>query len=299
MNVQLPTAINISDAFNNEPPKLDFVLPGLLAGTVGSIISPGGVGKSWFALEAVIAVATGQDITCGMLSSKSQLTGRVLYLPAEDMHAIIQGRLYWLGKYLDSNEHKAACDSITIIPLVGTIPYIHTSSRDKGDLDDAESWAAELRTLAEGMRLVIIDTARRFHGCDENDGAAMTRLLQIMEVIAVETGATFIFLHHTNKASLTENGDSQGAARGSGVLTDNGRWQLNLVLMSKKEAKHFKVKESNRRNYVRVVQSKVNYSSMQDDVWLERSKYGVLIPAELTKKISNTKTIVRELDDDA
>jgi len=286
----LPVEINLLDAFTNEPPKHDFVLPGLISGTVGSVIAPGGVGKSFFALEVAIAVATGHDITCGALTCENQLKGKVLYLPAEDMEAIIQGRLYWLGKYLNREELVVASNFISIIPLVGTIPYVHTSSSDNDARLNAESWAITLRELAEGKRLVIIDTLRRFHGCDENDGAAMTLLLQIIEVIAFETGATFIFLHHTNKASHIENGDGQGAARGSGVLSDNGRWQLNLVVMTKKEAKELKIKESERRNYIRVVQSKVNYSSIQDDCWLQRSEYGVLIPSTLENKKSHSKT---------
>jgi len=38
-------AIDILHAFENEPPPLDFVLPGLLAGTVGAMVSPGGAGQ--------------------------------------------------------------------------------------------------------------------------------------------------------------------------------------------------------------------------------------------------------------
>jgi len=295
--IHLPEPMNILDAFTKEPPEPDFVFPGLLSGTVGSIISPGGVGKSFIALEAAIAVATGCDITGGIFSSENQLTRKVLYLPAEDMSTIIQGRLHWLGKHLNSDAHKAACSSITIHSLVGKIPYIHTSSRDELDRKSAKAWASKLKELAEEHDLVIIDTLRRFHGCDENDGAAMTRLIQVLEEIAFETGTTFIFLHHTNKASLTINGDSQGAARGSGVLTDNGRWQLNLVVMSKKEANKKKVKECDRRNYIRIVQSKVNYSSSQEDIWLQRSEHGVLIPAKLKKKSTpNGQGIGREND---
>lgn len=51
-------SIGLSDFFAKMPPPLDFVMPGLVKGTVGSIVSPGGVGKSWFVLEAATSIAT-------------------------------------------------------------------------------------------------------------------------------------------------------------------------------------------------------------------------------------------------
>jgi hypothetical protein len=50
--------IDVADCFLTEPQPLDFVLPGFLAGTVGGLVSPGGVGKSTFALLASIAIAS-------------------------------------------------------------------------------------------------------------------------------------------------------------------------------------------------------------------------------------------------
>ena len=43
-------AIDILAAMQNKPEPLNFVLPGLVRGTVGAIVSPGGAGKRAFAL---------------------------------------------------------------------------------------------------------------------------------------------------------------------------------------------------------------------------------------------------------
>ena len=40
-------AINIMEAFQQEPPQLDFIWPGFLAGTVGALVAPGATGKSF------------------------------------------------------------------------------------------------------------------------------------------------------------------------------------------------------------------------------------------------------------
>jgi hypothetical protein len=54
--------IDLANCFEIAPEPLDFVLPGFLAGTVGGLVSPGGVGKSTFALEICIAVACSVDV---------------------------------------------------------------------------------------------------------------------------------------------------------------------------------------------------------------------------------------------
>ena len=38
--------VNIAYILNNPPPPIDFVLPGLTAGSVGTIIGPGGMGTN-------------------------------------------------------------------------------------------------------------------------------------------------------------------------------------------------------------------------------------------------------------
>jgi predicted ATP-dependent serine protease len=53
--------INVANCFSVEPAQLDFVLPGFVAGTVGGLVSPGGIGKSTFALQICISIACSID----------------------------------------------------------------------------------------------------------------------------------------------------------------------------------------------------------------------------------------------
>ncbi|MGS4934027.1 AAA family ATPase [Aeromonas sp. 25-281] len=50
-------ALDLLAAFEQEPPALDFIWSGFLAGTVGALIAPGATGKSFWALQAAMAVA--------------------------------------------------------------------------------------------------------------------------------------------------------------------------------------------------------------------------------------------------
>lgn len=56
--------INILNAFQNVPDPINFILPGLPFSVVGSVISPGGVGKSllpfpWLAKSLAVPICLG------------------------------------------------------------------------------------------------------------------------------------------------------------------------------------------------------------------------------------------------
>ncbi|KGR50635.1 hypothetical protein OC00_12040 [Xanthomonas vasicola] len=72
-------AIDVLAAFEHEPPILDFIRPGFLAGTVGALVAQGGTGKSFWALEAAMSIA--RSVAGGDLVGLAPVrTGRVVYL---------------------------------------------------------------------------------------------------------------------------------------------------------------------------------------------------------------------------
>lgn len=92
-------AINIMEAFQQEPPQLDFIWPGFLAGTVGALVAPGATGKSFWALEAAMSIAcsvAGGDV----VNLKPQHTGRVVYLAGEDPEPALIRRIHAIGQHL-------------------------------------------------------------------------------------------------------------------------------------------------------------------------------------------------------
>jgi len=92
-------AIDLLAAFENEPPVLDFIWPGFLAGTVGALVAPGATGKSFWALEAAMSIAcsvAGGDLI-GLAPAH---TGRVVYLAGEDPPPALVCRVHAIGKHL-------------------------------------------------------------------------------------------------------------------------------------------------------------------------------------------------------
>lgn len=265
----LGTPLDIESAFNSEPAPIDYVLPNMVSGTVGALISPGGTGKSMLALQLATELAGGTNLL--NLGDYSHSHGSVAYLAAEDPIAVINLRLQALAQQLTTEQRKLIAQRLVIHSLVGVMPNVLSAE-----------WRNELIQLAKGRRLLILDTLRRFHIEEENASGPMSLVIGSMEHIAVETGCSIIFLHHANKiAAMSGAGDLQQASRGSSVLVDNIRWQAFLAGMTKEESAKWGVEESLRGYFVRFGVSKANYGPPLKERWFRRHNEGVLKPAVL------------------
>ena len=267
----VPAWLDVAGALEHEPAPLDFTLPGYVAGSVGSIVAAGATGKTMLALQIAVHVSGGEDtLELSGVAGWTPTFGRVLYLSGEDPSDVIAGRVHAIGTYmLDADARARTASNLRIAPLVGY-----------GARIDEGAWRAWIEKEATGARLVVIDTLRRFHGQDENDGGEMSKMLAHLEHICRVGGTSIVFLHHVSKASaLNGAAGEQQASRGSSVLTDNVRWQANLAGMSEREAKAAGVPDDMRRRYVRLAWPKVNYGPPVSDIWFSREKGGVLRPA--------------------
>ena len=267
----VPAWLDIADALEHEPAPLDFVLPGYVAGSVGSIVAAGATGKTMLALQIAVHVSGGADtLALEGVAGWKPTSGRVLYLSGEDPADVIAGRIHAIGGYmLDADARARTAENLRIAPLVGY-----------GARIDQGIWRSWIERESVDARLVIVDTLRRFHGADENDGGEMAALLAHLEHICRVGGTSIVFLHHVSKASaLNGAAGEQQASRGSSVLTDNVRWQANLATMSEREAKAAGVPDDQRRRFVRLAFPKVNYGPPVADLWFQRERGGVLRPA--------------------
>lgn len=271
-------AIDLRAAFENEPPTLDFIWPGFLAGTVGALVAPGATGKSFWALEAAMSIAcsvAGGDLV-GLAPTHS---GRVIYLAGEDPQPALVCRIHAIGKHLSQQAREAIAENLTLEPILGK----------RLDVMDDRHLAHVIEFCAEA-RLIVLDTLSRIHTRDENSNGDMAQLVATLEHVAVRTGASVLYLHHVSKGSAREcQTDQQQAARGASALIDNARWCGFVAKMTEDEAMRLSDRTYNRepigndrRGYfVRFGVSKQNYDATQLDRWYSRRGGGVLLPVEL------------------
>lgn len=271
-------AIDLQIAFENEPPVLDFIWPGFLAGTVGALVAPGATGKSFWALEAAMSIAcsvAGGDLV-GLVPAHF---GRVVYLAGEDPPPALKCRVHAIGKHLSQRAREAITKNLTLEPIMGQRMNI----MDNRHLSRVIEFCGD-------ARLIVLDTLSRIHRLDENSNGDMARLVGTLEHIAASTGASILYLHHVSKGSTREfQTDQQQAARGASALIDNARWCGFVAKMTEKEAEclsdtpddRLPIGNERRGYFVRFGVSKQNYDATQFDRWYSRQGGGVLLPVEL------------------
>jgi RecA-family ATPase len=285
-------ALDIMAAFTNEPPQLDFIWDGFLAGTVGALVAPGATGKSFWALEASMAVACaveGGDV----LGLEPKASGRVVYFAAEDPEPVLIRRLHAIGQHLAPPAREAIAANLTLEPIMGK----------RLDMMN-ERHLARVIEYSTGARLVVFDTLSRIHALDENSNGDMAHLVSTLEHVAATTGAGVLFLHHVNKGSAKEGQtDQQQAARGASALIDNARWCGFVATMTAAEAKklsdsiNLQPVGSTRSMFVRFGVSKQNYAVTPSDCWYKRAAGGVLLPVELQEVKKNDEKEQRRRSD--
>lgn len=144
-------SIDILNAFSNVPAPIRFIFPGLPYGVVGSIISPGGVGKSAFALSLACQVAGGPCLT-GLPTDE---IGKVVYVAGEDPENVIEHRLFAVGEHCNQVEREMISENLKVIPASGEIIDILSTKTQEHFLK-----------LATGSSLLILDTLRVIHSAD-------------------------------------------------------------------------------------------------------------------------------------
>lgn len=256
-------------------PDLDFVLPGLLAGSVGMIVGQGAVGKSMLALQIGLGVAAGGDYgsIAGGLWTPAK-SGPVTIIAGEDSPEILQERLYWLRQAagIDDADAEVIDRLLTVCSGDGLDLRIITKTRDgllSGPFHDA------LKSICAGQRLVVIDPLAFLHDADENDNGAATHLVRVLRQISRETGAAIVVLHHVSKGG---SGDREAwtAARGASALTTAVRWQVNLSPPTAGDG----ISDDERDRWVSVLVAKQNYGPRQPRQLLQRGQGGIMSVSE-------------------
>jgi len=258
---------DIGAAIREDQPDLEYILPGLPAGSVGGIIGTGGVGKSMFALQLAMAIAGGHN----QLGLGSLSTGPVIFLSAEDPIHILLRRVHLLGAGLDMIEQASIQKNLHLGGLIGKSPNIQNAQW--------QDWLARL--LEKKPRLLILDTLRRFHQANEIDSGEMSDVLSVLESLATNSGAAIIFMHHYSKSSILNGVNSQQSSRGSSVLSDHIRWQVNIAGIGESEAKKLNIVDAIRSNYCSLAWTKTNYGPPKNTIYYRRGIGGELVPSDI------------------
>ena len=181
------------------PPDEDRWLVDSLVGaqSVGVIGGAPKLGKSWFAAHIAVAVASG-------LPCVEQFTvhdqGPVLMVSAEGPPWMPTDRLQHICGHLD-----LALDDLAIKIMSHVVPR----------LDNAEDQARLLDEVGRHDAKLVLDPLVHLHAGDENSSAGLAPVLNFLNVLRRQTGASIVLVHHVRKGAKGRGGSR---LRGSSAL---------------------------------------------------------------------------------
>lgn len=275
-----------------KPDPIDWTFTNnLQKGSVGIVVADGGTGKGFFLLEALASIATGKDVFGGIL--KPARKGRAFGLFAEDPEEALHHRVHSLDRALGERgdgidlslpEFSRDLNENLFIPNWRG-QDLRLMAVDKGNYMPSPFYVALLDGLKqiEDLELVVLEPVSRLFSGNENDNAAATYFCSLLERIAVETGATVLVSHHSNKEAGRKHPQAtyetflqQGSSRGASGFVNGARWVLNLVTLSQGEAAEIGGDDDKPGCYVAGRVVKRNLGKAEGTFFLERGDGGVL-----------------------
>lgn len=172
-------------------------------GVVSMLGAHGGTGKSTIALMLAVAVASGR----GELFGQPCDQGRAVFVSLEDGRAVVRHRLATICKEWNIAPELLA-DRLTIADGTTWPELFSADRRDDGQVTPTY-W--ELRNLAQGADLVLIDNASDGFGGDEIQRRQVRAFIRSLAAIAKAEDAAMLLLAHVDKSTSKKlNQDGEG-----------------------------------------------------------------------------------------
>lgn len=236
------------DRFKGEPPKVEYLVDGVMpAGVPGMVSAMGDTGKSYAMLELHRRVSFGSSIyDSPIFGGRVTAQGTSVMITSEDDANEVHRRI----AALDHREHRFSelGRKMIVVPLpsAGGAQAFWMDDRKKG-LQETEHYRRICDQLAEieDLRLVTFDPLSSFAHLPLNeDPAAGQFVCTSLSRLATETGATVLVAHHMRKTQkpIETLGDARDSIRGSTALVDGLR--LAYAMWPAEEARARKVCKS-------------------------------------------------------
>lgn len=253
-----PKLVSIAAFDLDQIPLRRWLMEGLLMdGQVTLLVARGGTGKSLFALQAAIAVATGGEFAYWRAAEPRS----VLVLNAEDDRHETQRRI------------AAACEAMGVDreSIAARLFCLDTSSlvllEKENDKPKRTELYGQLQAIIKdnNVGLVVVDPLIETHvGLDENSNTEMKEVVVALRDLARFNGIPVLAVHHTRKNAGA--GDQDGARGGSSVV--NAVRIAITMTPAPKDSPPDDGRDPEWWRYIQLQTAKSNYSEKGGELWL-------------------------------
>jgi hypothetical protein len=271
----LPVVFGNARVVNTIPPRPWMIDKLLMLRESTLIIAPGSAGKSSILLLIAVHLALGRDIGPYKVHTRCK---SIIY-NGEDDHDEQSRRLLAICLALD-----VAYDDVK--------PFIMFISEDDAALRLVVKQGGSAIVNEPAVRAVVemasdpevglfgFDPLVDVHEVDEGDNPQMNVVMRTIKRIAKEANVAALIAHHSTKGGNSRQEDRVGnmdISRGASAIVFKCRISLTLLTASKEDAEHYGLDDSQRFQYVRMDDAKLQYT-LQDDKPLWFHKEGVKLP---------------------
>ncbi len=215
---------NVASWLETEPPPLDYLFENIFpAGIVAGLGGGGGVGKSTFALELGVSLASGCTIFPAFVPVRP---APVMLFLGEDPQRVTWQRVWNVAQLFSfSLEQRDA-----LINNIQIYPYKASSlcSGQDGSILPTPLYTWMLNKTREFRpALLVLDPKARWSSVDENSNDAATVLVGLLEDLIRPHNGSVLVTHHVSKAR--RNTLDISSARGASAFPDATRLFLNMA----------------------------------------------------------------------
>jgi hypothetical protein len=266
------------------PPVRWFITERMPAGRAGLLAAVGGSSKTRLMFHLAIGACCGRLPWPWTVAKR----GRAVLLLAEDTAADAHHALSMIGRALTPDERRLVAERLIVWPLAGEDARLLRLAA-AGVLVPTERAADLTRRLkmTRDLAFVGLDPALALTDGDELNPAHQRRLGELVDRLAIDTGACVLLSAHASKGSQALDEPGSHTARGSGALTDCCRFEYVLRTMTAQEARQFGIGDvAERKAHVQLTATKGNALPPASfaPVWLRRGIGGALEPADLDRQ---------------
>jgi hypothetical protein len=253
-----PASYRVS--FSNIPHRKWLYGVDFVRGDITLLASPGGAGKTSYALGVAACVATGKSLLGEQIWGKDEL--KSLYINAEDSGVEMRRRTWAFCQQHGITEQEL--DRLYVAgtddPWVRGLSFLRAAGPNSSVLDQAGF--KHLADLIASLRpdLVVIDPLIALcGGGNVNDNAAMSLVMREVKNLAIKFNCAILIVLHTRKGGDLTNAD---AISGASAVVNLARRAIMPATMTEPEAKNFGLLPSERLSYLKLVDAKSNLAPL-------------------------------------
>lgn len=194
-------AITLGDFINEViEPRVCILTPWLHERSINMVYAIRGVGKTFFALELAVTVATGGEF----LGFKAEKPRKVLYLDGEMPQSAMQGRLQAICKRRDIDPSDVGDNFVLITPDRQPICMPNLS---------LPAGQALVSSYVDEADLIIVDNIATLCSIGKENNSESWLAMQWWALTLRRQGKTVLFIHHAGK-----NGTQRGTSGKEDVM---------------------------------------------------------------------------------